>query len=288
MSSPHTPLDKFLHADELRHISPLKMRTMFGEALRAVPVCGHSTSGFIFIMPRAASQWDSAKYPSVQHSIYVALPAYADDALVELTAATVLAESAGESFVVKTIERKVIDALQRTSSARMPLRYQLALLTFTPTRSSAATTPPALSEHDTIENTERAVPSVRSVCCDHIPNDARALLDAHNVYSATELNTMFADGVARCWLRYANDAPVAVALTFANSKTQHEIGSLYVRADARRAGHAEALVRSALHDLATRELKVRYVVDAENTASISLATRCGLQETFRAEHWLSN
>jgi ribosomal protein S18 acetylase RimI-like enzyme len=248
---------------------------MFGETLRMVPVRSTSKQGFVFIMPRTASQWDSEKYPSAIHSIYVALPGDADAELIAASANAVLRETAGQPFVIKTIEPKLIDALQNANDARLPLRYRLALLTFTPTRL------------DIIENNSRSN-GARSVCYDRIPNDAQTLLDAHDVYSVAELQTMFADGTARCWLRYVGDAPVAIALTFANSTTLHEIGSLYVQADARRGGHAEALVRAALHDLEYRALKIRYVVDAENAASIALATRCGLQEALRSEHWLSN
>jgi ribosomal protein S18 acetylase RimI-like enzyme len=275
------PVTEFLRNDELRHITPLKMFTLFGEALHVVPVRSTTKQGYVFIMPRAASQWDSEKYPSAMYSIYVALPVDADAELIAASASTVLRESAGQPFVIKTIEPKLIDALQNTNDARLPLRYQLALLTLTPTERHAT-----LARRDIIEN-DSTSNGARSVCYDHIPHDAQTLLDAHDVYSASEMQTMFADASARCWLRYVGDAPVAIALTFANSTTLHEIGSLYVRADARRAGHAEALVRAALHDLENRALKIRYVVDAENAASIALATRCGLQEALRSEHWLS-
>jgi ribosomal protein S18 acetylase RimI-like enzyme len=273
---------EFLHGDELRHITPLKMLTLFGDALRVVSIRTNTSNGFLFFMPCASSQWDRMKYPSTVYSVYVAVPGNADADLIATAAHAVLRETSGKSFVIKTIERSLIDALQVSNDVRMPLRYQLALLTFTPQPASAvAKTMVSDATYATDED-------VVCVCREHIPNEARALLDTHDVYSSAELETMFADGSARCWLRIAGNKPVAIALTFANSKTLHEIGSLYVRPDVRRAGHAEALVRTALHDLEVRGLKVRYVVDAENAASIALAMHCGLREALRSEHWLSN
>ena len=102
---------------------------------------------------------------------------------------------------------------------------------------------------------------------------------------------MFADGSARCLLRFDGDEadrhPVAIALSFPNTPTLHEIGSLYIAPQARRAGHASVLVHAALADIASRDLATRYVVDATNAPSIELATRCGLREVMRLEHWLS-
>ena len=100
---------------------------------------------------------------------------------------------------------------------------------------------------------------------------------------------MFADGSARCLLSFGDDElePAAIALIFPNTRTLHEIGSLYVAPDVRRAGHARALVRAALADVAARNLAVRYLVDATNVPSITLAQRCGLREVMRLEHWLA-
>ena len=98
---------------------------------------------------------------------------------------------------------------------------------------------------------------------------------------------MFADGSARCLLRLVGDTPVTIALSFPNTQTLHEIGSLYVSPPARRTGHADALVRAALVDNASRSMRVRYVVDATNVPSITLAKRCGLREVMRLEHWLA-
>jgi ribosomal protein S18 acetylase RimI-like enzyme len=155
----------------------------------------------------------------------------------------------------------------------------LALLTFTPDEQTISL--PSAVESQTMN-------SARSARFDHILQAAWPLLEAHNAYSRDELDGMFADGTARCWLRFVGNEAVAALLTFANSKTLHEIGSLYVHPSARRAGHAQALVRAALDDIAARGLKVRYASDATNSASISLAQQCGLHEVLRAEHWYTS
>jgi GNAT superfamily N-acetyltransferase len=277
-STERSALFEFLESDELRHITPLKMLTMFGNTLSVFPIEANSERGVVFVMPRAASQWDTSKYPSAVHSVYTALPATASESLIAAAAQRVLLETRNEPFVVKTIERRLIERLQASGDARMPMHYALALLTFTPIKALA----PVL---DSTYESSTIDAQFKSVCYEQIPQAAWPLLNAHDVYSKAELSKMFADGTARCWLRFVRDEAKAVLLTFANSKTLHEIGSLYVHANARRARHAQALVRAALDDIDKRGLKVRYVVDATNNASISLAQQCGLCEALRAEHW---
>ena len=180
--------------------------------------------------------------------------------------------AAADSFVVKTRERELIAALRLATPT---LTYQRALCTFVPSVEAER----QFVSPDNLASTTRMT--------DHIPPEAHALLAAHDVYSKRELETMFADGSARCLLRLVGDTPVAIALSFPNTQTLHEIGSLYVSPPARRAGHAGTLVRTALADTARRGLNVRYVVDATNAPSIDLAKCCGLREVMRLEHWLT-
>jgi ribosomal protein S18 acetylase RimI-like enzyme len=275
-STDRAALFEFLEADELRHITPIKVLAMFGDAIDTHPIVNGNELGYIFIMRSALSQWDSAKYPHSTFSVYVALPTHATDRLIESTADRVLLETRGEPFVVKTIELRLVRRLQAMNDARLPLHYRLALLTFTP--NEQVVSPRCASESQTTN-------SARNSRFDRIPQTAWPLLEAHNAYSKDELDGMFNEGTARCWLRFIGDEAAAVLLTFANSKTLHEIGSLYVHPSARRVGHAQALVRAALDDIAARGLKVRYASDATNSASISLAQQCGLREALRAEHW---
>ena len=268
-------LSAFLNEDELHHITPLKMLGLYREQLRIVPVNVGEERAFLMLLPRAASQWATAKYPSASLVIFPALSAASSNTLIAACVAAILENSGAETFVVNTCALKLIAALRDAMPA---LTYQRALLTFTPgCDAPGGLASPAFN------------PSVRVRA--HIPYEALALLAAHDVYSANELETMFADGSARCLLSVdveeADRPPVAVALAFPNTATLHEIGSLYVAPHARRAGHASALVRAALADIESRNLSVRYVVDATNVPSIELATRCGLREVMRLEHWLS-
>ena len=195
--------------------------------------------------------------------------------MIAACVAAILENAGAETFVVKSCERELIAALR---TALPDLNYQRALLTFTPNADDGAGSAGSASKS-----------SVRITT--HIPPEALSLLATHDVYSASELDTMFADGSARCLLRFDRDEadhhPVAITLTFPNTPTLHEIGSLYVAPQARRAGHASVLVHAALADIARRDLAARYVVDATNAPSIELAARCGLREVMQLEHWLS-
>jgi ribosomal protein S18 acetylase RimI-like enzyme len=267
-------LRAFLKTDELRYVTPLKMLGLFGDALAAHRVSFLDAHGYILTMPRALSQWASSKYPDAERAVFTALPAIASDELIEGAVRCVLRITEQKSFVVNTVDTSLIARLQRANDDRLPLSMRLALLTFTPTNELSHTSDAAINDQ-----------SMR--CFAHIPPDARSLLKTQNSYSESELATIFTDGTARCWLRYVDESPVAVLITMTNSPSLHEIGSLHVRADARRAGHAQMLVRAALADLRKRGLKARYVVEANNTASIALAEQSGLRLTFRAEHWVS-
>jgi ribosomal protein S18 acetylase RimI-like enzyme len=272
---PREALRDFLEQDELRHITPLKMLAMFGDVSRVFRISANDEHGYVLTMLRAASiQWDNEKYPDATHVVYVALRAHASDALIEATAQCILRETRGEPFVVKTIESRLIDALQASKDSRMPMIYRLSLSTFIPDESTAIANEAAHMQSAT-----------HNSCYAHVPTAAQELLATHNVYNERDLATMFADGSARCWLRFLNEEPVAVLLTFANTNSLHEIGSLHVHTSARRAGHARSLVRDAIDDLRNRGLSLRYVVDTTNKASIALAELCGLRLALRLEHW---
>lgn len=275
MTIPTTEFEAFLSADELRHITPLKMLGLYREQMRVVPVYASGEQAFLMLSPRAASQWDTAKYPSATLVIFPVLSASPSAVMIDACVHAIVENAGHETFVVKACERALMAALRAALPA---LNYQRALLTFTPG-----------GEHGAGVSRSASRPSVQVTA--HIPTEALALLAAHDVYSAGELETMFADGSARCFLSFDSEDsdrhPVAIALTFPNTPTLHEIGSLYVAPHARRAGHARALVNAALADVASRNLLVRYVVDATNAPSIELATRSGLREVMRLEHWLS-
>ena len=268
-------LTQFLNEDELHHITPLKLLGLYRERVRVVLVSEGVEQAFLLLLPRAASQYDTAKYPSASLVVFPALSASPSAAMIAACVRAIIDSAGAETFVVKTCELLLIAALRMALPA---LSYQRALLTFSPTAEDGAESAGSASKS-----------SVRIMT--HIPPEALSLLAAHNNYSASELDTMFADGSARCLLRFDGDEadrrPVAIALAFPNTPTLHEIGSLYVAPHARRAGHASALVRAALADIASRNCSVRYVVDATNAPSIELATRCGLREVMRLEHWLS-
>ena len=270
-------LTQFLNEDELRHITPLKLLGLYRERIRVVLVYAGVEQAFLLLLPRAASQYDTAKYPSASLVVFPALSASPSAAMIAACVRAIIDSAGAETFVVKSCEPELIAALRTTLPA---LSYQRALLTFTPNADDGA-----VSVGSVLKSSVRITT--------HIPLQALSLLAAHDNYSASELDTMFADGSARCLLRFDGDGdkadrhPVTIALSFPNTPTLHEIGSLYVAPHARRVGHASVLVHAAVADIASRDLAVRYVVDATNAPSIELATRCGLREVMRLEHWLS-
>lgn len=269
-----------LRGDPLRHITPLKMYALYGSTMQVLPVSaarsGSEADALLLVSPRVVSQYDEANYGDVEWVMMPALPAHAGRDLVVACVDAILATSSGSSFVVKTIDTALIDALRERLAERRAPQYRRALCTFG-------------WPHGANAPADRFDASV--LASDVLHPDALPLLRAHGVYSTTELETLFADGSARCHVKYARDATGAnaaagVLLTFPNTPTIHEIGSLHVRAHARRAGHARALLAAALSDLRTRGLTARYVVDASNTPSIALAEAVGLREQFRLAHWV--
>jgi len=275
MQTPATTLESFLHQNELHHITPIRCWDCLVRRLRSVPLRVADETAYLLWSRRHASQYDSAKYPTADVVFYPALDVAPTPAMLNVCARAILDEAGGRTFVVKTIEARLLDAL-RVAAPAARFSYERALCTFT-VAGDAAVQSPATT----------AILAARQIrATTTLTDEAQPLLDAHNVYSASELQTMFADGNGRCLVSVDGDRAVAVALSFPNSSSLYEIGSLYVSPDARRCGHASALVRAALADLAARGLAVRYVVDATNAPSIALAERCGLREVMRLEHWL--
>ncbi|TAG49446.1 MAG: GNAT family N-acetyltransferase [Betaproteobacteria bacterium] len=250
------------------------MRLLFGELVQWRWVELGDERGLLFWMPRAKSQWDTGKYPLAQHVVYPAFASGASPSLCGMAARQILELTHCESFVVKTIDDGIVAALQALVGAARSMRFERALITFS-RNGAVATTAAGDSPNDTDE----------LHCFASIPDSARALLDAHDVYSPSDLATMFSSGDARCWTVSRANVPVAIALSFPNTTRLHEIGSLYVHPNVRRAGLGRRLVCAALADLSARGLSVRYVVDAQNAASIALAERCNLREAMRLAHW---
>ncbi len=255
-----------LRRDPLRHITPLKMLGLYGDAMRAIAL--PAPDALILIAPRAVSQYDQTHYGEVQWVAYPALPAEARAALVGMCADAILAATGGAPLVLKTIEPALVAALHDRLGGRRAPVYRRALCTFGRSDGGMARAPSDVT--------------VTPV----VPDDAWPLLRTHGVYADAELAALLADGSARCHVRRVAGEALGVLLTFANAPAIHEIGSLHVRADVRRAGHARALLASALADLHARGLNARYVVDATNEASIALAKAAGLSECFRLAHWV--
>ena len=121
-------LTQFLNEDELHHITPLKMLGLYREHIWVVFVSAGTEQAFLMLSPRAASQWDTAKYPSASLVIFPVLSASPSAAMIDACVAAILENAGAEAFVVKSCELLLIAALRAASP---DLSYQRALLTFT-------------------------------------------------------------------------------------------------------------------------------------------------------------
>ncbi len=273
MQTPADTLESFLNQNELRHITPLKVLGLLGSQLHSVPLRVADEAAYLLWSMRDTNQYDSAKYPTADAVFYPAVNVSPSPAMLEACARAILDTAHGRTFVMKTIEPQLVVAL-RALAPTAHVSYERTLCTFT-------------AAPDEIALASGAISSVHNLRVTSVITDAaRPLLDAHNVYSADELETMFARGNGRCFVIFDGDRAIGVALSFSNSSSLYEIGSLYVAPAARRNRHASALVCAALADLVARGRTVRYVVDTTNAPSIALARHCGLREAMRLEHWL--
>ncbi len=122
-------LIRCLSQDELRHMTPLKMLGLYREHMRVVPISLCDERAFLMVSPRAASQWDTANYPSASLVIYPVFSALPAAALIGVCARAIFEHVGAESFVVKSCDVPLIAALRTLCPT---LTYQRALCTFTP------------------------------------------------------------------------------------------------------------------------------------------------------------
>jgi len=100
------------------------------------------------------------------------------------------------------------------------------------------------------------------------------------------------DEVASFWSRgargYVAEAPEARAfcLVYPNHGPVWEIASVKTLEAFRQQGWGARVVRAAAHSIVERGHRIRYHVDADNTASRALASSLGLVPLVRAEHYL--
>jgi ribosomal protein S18 acetylase RimI-like enzyme len=260
-----------LASEPLRHITPLKLLGLYQQHTH----CQWFGNALLATMPARESHYDCTTYPHATRIAYPALLANASADDIAACAQRISALARDERLICKTQEDTLIDAL----ATHVQMKEVRALCNFLLPQIAPAA---SLSRP---EWRQSAPHGRRALHATEIAPQVRPLLAAHGVYTDAELRTLFANGDARCHWIEAQGEVRAVALTFATTPTIHEIGSLYVAPQARRQGHARALVLAALAELQARGLTPRYVVDGANVPSIALAQACGLREAFRLRHF---
>jgi ribosomal protein S18 acetylase RimI-like enzyme len=256
--SPESIID-YLSQEAMRHITPIKLFSLYADQT----TCAWFGKNLIATVAARESQYDRLTYPHATLVAYPALTADASDSEIRACAEYIASLTATEYVILKTLDERLIAEITR----RTTCKPQRALATFLRT------------------DIPISIPTFAKVHVEpELPRNAQTLVQAHGVYSEDEIKKLFEDGEGRCfWIESASNA-LAVALSYPTTKTIHEVGNVYVTHEARRQGYARAIVCAAIENLASRGKTARYVVDTKNTASIALATQCGLAEKFRLQH----
>nr|WP_280636984.1 GNAT family N-acetyltransferase [Rhizobium sp. 16-449-1b] len=82
------------------------------------------------------------------------------------------------------------------------------------------------------------------------------------------------------------DEPQSLCFVFRNYGAVWEIGGVYTAENSRGRGFAGKVVRTALAELAKRNMLSRYQVSADNSASIRVAEKLGMQRFMTLTHHL--
>ena len=109
----------------------------------------------------------------------------------------------------------------------------------------------------------------------------------HNGYTPAELAQVFADG-GQALALMAGGQLVSVGMIYRNFAYIWGIAGLFTTPAARRQGYAARIVRTAVHLLHQRGYTPRYVVDAANTPSITLAETVGLKRFLTVIHYAAS
>ncbi len=108
MDSTFARLVQLLHEDELRHVSPLKMFGLYREQMRVVAFDVGAEQGFLLLLPRAASQYDTAKYPSASRVIFPVLSRSHSAAMIDACVVTIVKSAGAETFVINIAHAMVL------------------------------------------------------------------------------------------------------------------------------------------------------------------------------------
>ncbi len=255
VSERHHDTAVHLERQLLRNIVLLKQLSLFPEDTFAHRVSDRTGSGSLVLLKVSASPYDRDAYAEADWVAFISsdTPTLTERLLEHVP------ENIGVVFKVAN------DADRRVISARYATEQKACYLSYTGKGSVerdidvAVTAAPGNVVLDALEKQG------------HTRSWLQALLDANEAFV--------------CILG-PEDEPQSLCFVFRNYATVWEIGGVYTAENSRGRGLAGKVVRTALAELAKRNMLSRYQVSADNSASIRVAEKLGMQCFMTLTHHL--
>ena len=250
----------YLNTDRLKHLTHLKYLSLYSKVIRQNYSEAGGQIGLLLSYPTQAVSWDRTLYPGTNH---VLLPTASDSIAAER-----LATYAWEQFSTELpVVIKFCDATTKAAFGQaFPLRFADTYLSFSAAPDTAFELPKQVVRSDQL-------------------TDSCAALFVSNGYDYADLEAYFIKG-AVSFAIYEQNRPQCVCMVFQNYDTIWEIGGVQTIVSARRKGYARQVVQAALYTLLAQGKIPRYMVSAQNAASVQLAEGLGLQLCLRFEHYV--
>lgn len=249
-------IQAYLRRDPLRHVVLEKLLRAYAPVadLRYAEV--ERQPAALILIPQAASPWDSIHYPEIDTIALLAADhaRAADQLLAGLPAAR---------YVFKIAGMLAQEAVLR----RLPARRTTAFISYTADQQTRA----VLHPHVLVTSE---------------PGAALLALFAEQGHAPADLWQACQAGIGLVLSVTADGMVVACCFVQAIGGQIWEIGGLFTQPSYRRRGLASALVETALHVLAQRDVLARYQVHEQNLASRQLAEAIGLRQFVIVEHWV--
>ena len=253
----HQRVIDYLKKNPLPNIMLLKMAAIYRESITAYYLSVDQSEGILILLPTKKSLYDAQTYPETQTVVMIK----SDNTAVTQALLPHIPRQGNLLFKLFSEE----DA--QLISQQYPLKKQRGFISFTskPQRTfSAHAEVTVLSELD-----ERLLPMFHK-----------------NNYGTVEIQQWFAAQNALGFAIYQQDLPVSVGMAFQNYGDIWEIGGLHTAVTARRQGHGQKIVETALHTLQQQGKTPRFQCHEANVASLYLAEKIGLDPFLLTEHFL--
>lgn len=243
-----------LARDPLPHIVLLKQLLAYPEHVTVHRVSGPRGTAMLVALDTSVSAYDRQAYPKASVAAFIS----SDDPVLTAALLAHVPQGAGIVFKLST------EADLAVVAARFAVTRRTAFVSFTTTGGG------------------KADPGVRVTST---PGDGAFALFETQGHDRAWLEPMLREGRAiACVLELDGDLQSA-CFAFENYGTVWEVGGVVTALAHRRQGLGARLVRTALAELASRELAPRYQVEEDNEASIRLARSVGLAPFLTIVHY---